>query len=283
MKNKVTKSLAVAAVLCTVLTAARADVRIKMRDAAGRGSEVTLYLKGSLQRRDLKTSSPDGRTYNWTMINDCAREQFTWIDYANRRYWMMSGGVPAAVIAAFNEQQFAPFSSPKSKGTVTETIAVTDTGERREVFGFTARRLKTLTTWSVAPDACDTGQTRIETDGWYIDLMYGVDCSPDLSGATPRMLVEFVGNKCLNKRLWSKHFFRRRYVGEARLGFPLSETMRNYDKRGRLASERTQEVLEISTDKLDDALFVVPDGYTLTEPEHGRKQSLLSRALSLFR
>ena len=274
--------LAAAVAMCVVLTAAaRADVRVRWRDTETPAYEVTLYLKGSTQRREFKATTPGG--HSWAYVDDCARQQFIWLDLVNRRYTTYEGGVPFAAIAAFNEQQFAPPKHPSIKGTLTEIITVTDTGERREMFGFDARRLKTLTTWRVEPDGCDATGARIETDGWYVDLLHGVDCSPDLSGAVPRTFVELAGSKCLNKRLASrKYFFRRQYAGQARLGFPVSETTRTYDERGGVRT-RTHEVLELSTDRLDDALFAVPAGYARVEPRQKRGASALSRALSIFR
>jgi hypothetical protein len=281
MRSTLFKLLCAATVLCAATSLARADVKVRWRtDAKPAGYEVTLYLKGSSQRREMKPTQPGGLP--WAFIDDCARHRVIWLDTVNRRYNSIEGGTPAAAISAFNEQQFPPYDSTKLKGTITETTTVTDTGERREMFGFTARHLKTVTTWSAAPDACDTGAARIETDGWYIDLMYGVDCSPDLSGATPRVMVDFAGDKCHSTRLWNRHVLRRQNVGEARLGFPLSETMRTYNQRG-LASTVTQEVSELSTAPLDDALFTVPADYALYEPRVRGKPSAFSRALSIFR
>jgi hypothetical protein len=270
-----------AATLCAV-TLVRADVKVRWRTAAAPAYEITLYLKGSVQRRETMWRQPDGRSMMTAFVDDCARHRVIWLDPLNRRYNTIEGGVPASTVAAFNEQQFPPYDATKVKGAITETTTITDTGERREMFGFTARRLKTVTTWAVAPDSCDTGGARIETDGWYIDLMYGVDCSPDLSGATPRMFIDFAGDACLNQRLRKRHAFRRQFVGDARLGFPLNETIRTYNKRG-ISSTATQEVVELSTDRLDDALFSVPAGYTLYEPRARGKPSALSRALSIFR
>jgi hypothetical protein len=283
MRSTFRKMFAAAATLCAASSAARADVRVRWRSSASPAYEVTLYLKGSSQRRELKWHSPDGRDVTSAFVDDCARQQFLWLDPANRRYSVFEGGVPDAVVAAFNEQQFAPPAYPKLKGTLTETITITDTGERREMFGFAARRLKTVTTWRAEPDGCDAGRSRVETDGWYVDLLYGVDCSPDLSGATPRMSIDLAGSKCLGKRLASrKYYFRRRYAGQARLGFPLSETTRTYDERGGVKAW-AREVLELSTDALDDALFSVPAGYARVEPHRVGKPNALSRALSIFR
>jgi hypothetical protein len=96
------------------------------------------------------------------------------------------------------------------------------------------------------------------------------------------MFIDFAGDTCLNQRLRNRYAFRRQFVGDARLGFPLNETLRTYNKRG-ISSTTTQEVVELSTDRLDDALFSVPAGYTLYEPRARGKPSTLSRALSIFR
>ena len=278
-----TRKVFAAALLCAAAATARADVRVRWRDTSTPTYEETLYLKGSSQRREGKSTQRDGSVMRWAFVDDCASQKFIWLDLVNGRYTVYTGGVPFAVIAAFNEQQFPAPTPPGAKGTLFETTTVTDTGERREMFGFTARRLKTLTTWRIEPDACPASAARAETDGWYVDLLYGVDCSPDLSGAIPRSFVDLGGRTCLSKRFNTrKYFFRRQYEGQARLGFPLIETTRTYDERGGVR-EQTRETLELSTDALPDALFAVPAGYALVEPREWRKPNALSRALSIFR
>ena len=283
-KKILTPLVAIVSLFAAAAPAARADLMIRHRNSATPGYEETLYLKGSMQRRDIKGPQRDGRVAEWSWLEDCARQRFIWLDPVNRRYTVHEGGVPLAAFAAFNEPQFPPQAPKGMKGTLTETVAVTDTGERREMFGLAARRLKTFVTWSVAPDSCDTGQARIEIDGWYADLLYGIDCSPDLSGAIPRTLIDFADSRCLNKRLLGgKHLFRRAYTGGGRFGYPLSETTRSYGQRGQLVSTETREVLELSNAELDGALFSVPAGYTRVEPKIVGKPSALSRLLSIFR
>ncbi|HVG29479.1 MAG TPA: hypothetical protein VM864_07140 [Pyrinomonadaceae bacterium] len=283
MRINICSVFVAAATLCAATTPARADVRVRWRDTSAQPYEETLYLKGSSQRREGKSTQRDGSVMRWAFINDCASQKFIWLDLVNGRYSMYTGGVPFAVIAAFNEQQFPAPTPPGAKGTLVETTTVTDTGERREMFGFNARRLKTLMTWRIEPDACPVSAARAETDGWYVDLLYGVDCSPDLSGAIPRSFVDLGGSTCLSKRFNTrKYFFRRQYEGQARLGFPLVETTRTYDERGGVR-EQTRETLELSTDALPDALFAVPAGYARYEPRPEGKPNALTRALSIFR
>lgn len=281
MRRRVKHSLLVTVLLFCAVATARADLMIKQRQSNMPAYEETIYLKGTSQRREVK-SQRNGQTLTWAWLDDCTHHRFIWLDLVNHRYTLHTGVVPASTAAAFNVTQFPPIIPPReSKGIWTETTTVTDTGARRELFGFNARRLRTLITWAGVPNSCDTSKLHMEIEGWYVDLLYGIDCSPDISGASPRMLIELPSPKCMNKFFQRKYLFQRKYVGPP-LGFPLAETTKLYNERG-LVSTRTQEVLALSTAALDDALFVVPNGYVRFEPEHrSNKPSLLARALSFF-
>ncbi len=282
MRGRVASSLLIAALLLCVGGTAHADVTIKQRRSDLPNFEETIYLKGTSQRREVRSQYKE-QTFFWAWLDDCAHHRFIGLDLLNHRYMLYTNVVPASLDAAFNEAQFPPIIPPRgSKGVWTETTAVTDTGERRTMFGYNARRLRTLITWAGEPNSCDTSKLRMELDGWYIDLLYGLDCSPDLSGASPRMLTDAGPSpKCMNNFSRRKYLFQRKHTGPA-LGFPLTETTKLYNERGRV-STRTQEVLALSTAALDDALFVVPAGYVRFEPEHvSDKPSFLSRALSFF-
>jgi hypothetical protein len=281
MRKRVTRSLLAATLLLGAALCARADVMIRQRQSNRPGYEETIYLKGTSQRREVK-SEYKGQTMSWAWLDNCAQHKFIWLDLINHRYTLYTGVVPASIDAAFNEAQFPPIiPSRASKGVLLETTTVTDTGERRELFGFNARHLRTHVTWAGVPDSCNTAALRMETDGWYVDLLYGIDCSPDISGASPRMLMEMPSRDCLNHYFKRKYLFQSKHTGPA-LGFPLNETTTFYNEHG-LVSTRTQEVLALSTAALDDALFTVPPGYVRYEPEQKTaKPSLIGRALALF-
>jgi hypothetical protein len=171
----------------------------------------------------------------------------------------------------------------KYKGNWTETVTVVDTGERREMFGFTARHIKTMTVSDASPLACDQTRLRQETDGWYIDLLYGTECSSDISG---QLNVGFVVpgsfNTCVKFYEKRNYRFERKQVGKARFGFPVALSIRAYSNDGRTFSETKREVTEITRVELDQSLFELPDGYARLEPQP-LKRSILDRALSLFR
>jgi hypothetical protein len=69
-----------------------------------------------------------------------------------------------------------PAGEKHKGGRVTYTTAVVDTGETKQVSGFTAHHLKTTVTKESSPDACDKKPEKVEIDGWYIDLPDTVSC-----------------------------------------------------------------------------------------------------------
>jgi len=279
---------AAASVMLWLAVNASADIKIRRRISSGGGFvDNVLYLKGTRQREEMNRTPRGGRALDVAFLFQCDQKQFIWLDFTNRQYAVHSGGEPAAAVMAFNEPQSAPspavaakLAAIKWRGLLTETTTVTDTGERREMFGFTARHLKIETVWQAEPQSCDGPIARRETDGWYITLLYGIDCLPDISGTINRG-VSFPQSRCLNHYLSHRYRYERKQVGPSQLGFPLKETTTLYGDRGLMEEVRT-EVLELSTAPLDDALFEVPGDYTRTKFKTYRKP-LLERLFSIFR
>ena len=60
---------------------------------------------------------------------------------------------------------------------MTTTITVKDTGERKQMFGFTAKHLIITMETASSPDACAKNNTKMQTDGWYIDAEFALDCN----------------------------------------------------------------------------------------------------------
>ena len=187
---------------------------------------------------------------------------------------------------AFGEPQTPPNqdavnrAKAHSKGLLTMTTTVIDTGERKQMFGFTARHLKTVTVWEASPKKCQSPHVSAETDGWYVDLLYGIDCSPDLSGSEtlPWLLLN---GKCFTEYgIKRRYWVERKRIGPASLGFPLLETRKAYDDKGQ-AEVTKEEVLELSTAELDASLFDVPPGFVSTEPRNSER-SFFDRVFSFI-
>jgi len=282
----ISKPLVVALLLLSLAGIGKGDIRIKRRTTFKKGGyDSILYLKGKRQREEMNQFSPSGKQFSVAYVEQCDLKRFVWLDLYNKRYALHTGGMPMGAAMAFNEpqiqgnQELIDKARARSKGVLTETTTVTDTGERREMFGFTARHLKTVTTWEPEPKHCEGPEMRRETDGWYIDLMYGIDCSPDLSGSITRGFS--LEGKCFSEYLFKRNYFlERKRHGPASLGYPLLETTKWNNGKGEESVTRT-EVIELSTDELSASLFEVPDGFAEVEIQEYRP-SILDRVMSFL-
>jgi hypothetical protein len=119
------------------------------------------------------------------------------------------------------------------------------------MFGFQARHVKTTMSIESSPDACNPVKQRIETDGWYIDFSFGLNCEVNRApmGGPPA-------------RGGCRDAVRFNRQGAARTGYALQETTTSYGPDGSVAFTSTKEVVELSREPLDAALFDVPAGYT---------------------
>jgi hypothetical protein len=143
-------------------------------------------------------------------------------------------------------------------GVITYVRNVTDTGERKQMFGFTARHVKTRTSMEPSADACEKGSMNIETDGWYIDLDVDFEC---LTNQAPQQRPTGMRPTGCQDRI----VFRN--TGAGRLGYALQETTRFLNKDGTVQSEITREVVSLSREPLAPALFDIPAGYQLASSQ----------------
>ncbi|HKS30182.1 MAG TPA: hypothetical protein VJS44_20325 [Pyrinomonadaceae bacterium] len=289
MRRGMKKTLVASVVILTFARMALGDLRVVTRysQTGGPSTEHTTYFKGVRQREEFRSLAKDGKANQTAFIFQCDLKRFLWVDYMNRKYFDQPySSLEEAWAEYYRRQQEAKATgaeAKKYKGLWKETVTVIDTGERREVFGYVARHIKTMTTSEAEPQICEQTRLRQETDGWYIDLLYGTECSSDISGqmnqgyATPPNY-----NSCSEAYEKRNYKFERKQVGQARFGFPVALTIRAYSRDGRTVMESKREVTEMAALELDQSLFELPDGYTKLEPQPV-KRSILDRALSLFR
>lgn len=232
------------------------DVKIRQRMSTGgvTAVESLLYIKGQRMRSEMPGNM------GFTSIMQCDLKRTVTINEKTKTYMISTdgtgavstgegdgGGAPVATTA----QQ--PQAQPRG-GLVNITNTITDTGERKEMFGFTARRIKTSLVKTASPDACDKDQ-KVETDGWYIDFQYTFECPTQ--GQKHQTYVP-------PQRPGCKDEIRAKTIGSAKLGFPVLVTTTIYQPDGRTTT-MTQEVLELSREPLAASLFDVPAGYTLAK------------------
>jgi hypothetical protein len=211
--------------LCCAGSSAVADTHIKARYTSdGRVTESVTYIKGQRQRIEYGKEM--------AMLNQADAKQMVQINVKAKTY---------RILPLDSEKPADP--EIRQGGEVTVTTSVDDTGERKQIFGFTARHLKTSVDKQPSAGACDSGAERVETDGWYIDL--------DVAQPKPPQ------SACRDE-------IHTNQSGTANLGYPVQYTMTAS------GASVSMEVVELSTAALDASLFEVPAGFA---PEGEAKKS----------
>jgi hypothetical protein len=230
------------------------DFRITEKTTVGgRSFESTTMIKGPRERSE----SNMGMGMSTVSVTQCDLKQTIQINDRARKYLVTpmdnGDGAETANTAGAASSTPSGSSGPTRGGVVTYTITSTDTGERKEMFGFTARHLKSSMSMEPSPDACSKQTMRIDRDGWYIDLSYDFSCGFERPPQTNMMGGG--ARECQDR-------VRFRRSGSAKLGFPALETTTIYGSDGSVMTTMTKEVVDLSRQPLDAALFDVPAGYT---------------------
>ena len=232
--------------LCVVTTAAvaRADVKIKTRQTSqGQTTENATYIKGKRSRTELS----GGRMIT---IQECDLRRDIQIMPQAKAYTIRPYDTAVATTATTQTVSAQPGSVTKG-GLVTSIVTTRDTGERRQMFGYTARHVVTTIETKSSPDACTPVDGKMETDGWYIDAAFALDCDIDRAGA---YRVPQQKSGCQDR-------YETKTVGAAKRGYAVWEKMTSFDREGRESFSMINEVVELSQAALDAALFDVPADY----------------------
>ena len=230
----------------------KGDFKITIKTTmAGMPTQSTTMIKG-LRERSETNMSMGGMNMSQTSITQCDLRRTIQINDRARKY-MISPMDSDESTASTTGTDAAAMSGPSRRGgDVTMSVNTTDTGERKEMFGFTARHLKRTMISQSSPDACQQQHMKIETDGWYINLEYGLSCPSQRPPQRPGM----ASTGCRDR-------YQYKHNGPSNLGYPLIETTTMYGADGSATFTMTKEVIELSRQTLDAALFDVPAGYTL--------------------
>jgi hypothetical protein len=206
------------------------DLVVTMRYVGGdKTTTSTVSMKGRHQRIDYGA--------DLAVLRQCGGDQMIQVNDQNKKFLTVEN--PHA----------APDPGEKSKkgGTITYTTTVTDTGERKALFGLTARHVKTVLTKTTTPNACDKRKERVETDGWFIDP------PSQVCPAATRPAVVTSADDCRDTV---------EYVDPSgpAVGYPLAYTATTTDDEGKV-STMSMEVTGFTRSTLADSLFAVPQGY----------------------
>jgi hypothetical protein len=219
----------------------------------GQKSETTVYVRGS--RKRTEGGGFMGVGGDVATVEQCDLKRNLRINDQKKLYVIepFDDGTDQPAQQTDQSKAQNPQSKIKKGGVVTYISNITDTGERKQVFGMTARHIKTSMRVEASPDACTKTDMSMETDGWHIDL-------PEFScpvGRGEGMPV----NRGQEGGCRDRVVFRS--TGGGKLGFALQET-RTMRSEG-MSFTQTTETLEFSRGTLDAALFDIPGGYTVAK------------------
>jgi hypothetical protein len=230
--------------LLTITGIAGADTKIKSRQTSGgQTSENTSYIKGKRQRSETGNGQ-------MIVIQQCDLRRNIQIMPAAQAYMIQPYDEPSTTTPSTSTNTSQPTATTKG-GVVTSTVITKDTGERKQMFGYTARHIITTMEMKSSPDACSTVNNKMEIDGWYIDAAFALDCDSSRAYTNYRPKI---GGGCRDR-------YETKTIGTAKKGFPVWEKTTMIGPNGAESFSTTNEVLEFSQATLDASLFDVPEGY----------------------
>lgn len=218
-------SVTMLAALC-VAVPALADVKISADyNTDGKHSATTIYSNGARLRYEYGNG--------FILLRQCDLNRMVQIDDKARTYLTLPAELPAAVPAP-------------ADATAATKMEVTDTNERKDMFGYQARHLKMTGTAGAKNE-------RTETDGWYVDLKNLNSCSSQPAGTS------------------------------AEGGYPVAYTITTYAESGKPSSTVSMRVTALVTGPLDAALFEVPGGYSESNPLSSAASKLAPKSAGAVR
>lgn len=249
--------LASIAIMTVAAVSVFADATLKVRQTVGgQTMENTTYVKGKRERTEQDLGG-----MKMVNIKQCDLKRTVQLNPVTKMYiinsWAQDESLPTTVTSAATTNSRNGGSTTtvvRKGGTVTVIISVKDTGERKQMFGFTARHIIQTIQMDSSADSCDgEKKMKMETDGWYIDAEFAFDCGDNTEFQMPTNNPRERGG-CRDK-------YVIRNSGAARTGFAVYEKMTMFDESGKPSFSSTKEVLNLSYATLDPALFEVPGDY----------------------
>jgi len=144
-------------------------------------------------------------------------------------------------------------TKPPTGPDVTVTSDSVDTGERRQIGSYEAHRIKTTITVEPSKGAA-TKPGEVEIDGWYLDLP-GLHCRADSAREDRPPVMDWI---TLVRAGAHDHLIFKNH-GPVPRGFKVEETA-TQRQAGNIIVNKI-ELLEVSDQPLDEALFEVPSDY----------------------
>jgi len=218
-------------------------------------SPVDLHIKKNISVNGYSTSAVDvsikgarERTTNGTSvtIRQCDLKRTLNLNEENQSYTVTND--PQDTEAARAAAIATGAQVADSDGAIAVTTTITDTGERKVLFGYPARHLKASIVEESAAKACSQVHEKYELDGWYTDIAVAQ------AGCAHFVPPVRQGDNC-HDPVVSKR------IGSGRPGYPLVETITMHNADASSTSVRTQTEELSKQENLPDELFDIPPGY----------------------
>jgi len=233
------------ACLITFAGSASADTKVKSRQTSGGQTyENTSYIKGKRQRSEANNGQ-------MIVIQQCDLRRNIQIMPQAQAYIIQPYDTASNPPSTNNGRASSQPSTTTRGGVVTSTVTTKDTGERKQVLGYTARHIITTMETESSPEACSQTKSKMQIDGWYIDAEFALECD---SGVAYKPYTPPQSGGCQDR-------YVTKQVGTAKRGYPVLEKMTMFDPSGAESFSTITEVVEFSQATLDASLFDVPAGY----------------------
>ncbi|HEX2270974.1 MAG TPA: hypothetical protein VHH35_15625, partial [Pyrinomonadaceae bacterium] len=233
------------ACITTFTGVASADTKVKSRQTSGGQTyENTSYIKGKRQRSELSNGQ-------MILVQQCDLRRNIQIMPQAKAYIIQPYDEATNSTTTGRANPGQPGATTRG-GIVTSIVTTKDTGERKQMFGYTARHIITTMETQSSPDACTQMKSKMQIDGWYIDAAFALDCD---SGLAYKSYTPPQSGGCQDR-------YVTKQVGTAKKGYPVWEKTTIFDPATGAESFSTiNEVVEFSNATLDPSLFDIPEGY----------------------
>ena len=199
------------ALLTVAMMASAEDLHIKKSISVGGNvvSSTETSIKGA-RTRDVN-QGPGGAMVT---LRQCDLKRTVTLNDQAQTYLVINDPQDAAAARAAAMVTGAPVPEEKTGGGKIEvTTTITDTGERKQMFGYGARHLKAKIVETSSADACSKVNQTFETDGWYADV------SKEASACTTSMAPPVRQNQGCQDAIVEHH------SGSGKAGYPLVQNV----------------------------------------------------------
>ncbi len=227
----------------------------------GRERTFTLYVQGDRQRREeqFEAFGPAPASSHATIYRPDIK-QIIHLNSVARTYFIAEFDPEQQekrtrqLMQDANSGNASPMTQAAEAGVLTITVDTTDTGERREINGFTLRHLRRVVTQVPSGGAPESLGQRIERDGWYLDTP-----APGATGTQPRPDALLLSFAVAPGQQRPRLDFKRIGNAKARLGQAVSETVTSTSEKSE--SKEVTELVELASLPIDPAKFEIPGEY----------------------